>query len=205
MFNMWKWKGDNNMKLEMARVEELIPYLQNPRKNEKAVEVVMRSIQEYGFLVPMVIGKDKVIITGHTRLKAAMRLGMTEVPVIYAENLSESQIKGFRIMDNRTSEYSEWDNELLIKEMNELKSLGYNLDNIGYDLEERNMLEKIQSVSGLDSEERSTVITVEPPNAPPLKERVSIYCEDEKDYFRLKEFLEGKTEKEKVNLLLKLL
>lgn len=189
------------MKLEIKKVEELVPYLQNPRKNEKAVEIVMRSIKEYGFLVPMVLGKDNVIITGHTRLKAAIKLGITEVPVIYAEDLTESQIKGFRIMDNRTSEYSEWDNELLVKEMNDLRNLGFEMENTGYDLEELNMLEKIQDLGGMNTEDRHQIITVEPPNAPLLKERVSIHVEDEVTYFRIKQALEGLTNEQKVEKL----
>jgi len=122
-------------------VGELTPYLKNPRKNDKSVDIVARSIKEYGFLVPIILDKDKIIVAGHTRLKAAQKLGLTEVPTIMAENLTEEQIKGFRIMDNKASQYADWDKDLLNEELNELKLLNFDLELTGFnslELEELN-------------------------------------------------------------------
>lgn len=85
----------------------------NPRKNDRAVEPVANSIKEFGFRVPLVIDKDNVIVTGHTRYKAAKKLGMETVPCIKADDLSDEQIKAFRLADNKVGEISEWDTELL--------------------------------------------------------------------------------------------
>lgn len=113
-------------------IGELTPYLKNPRKNDKAVDIVARSIKEYGFLVPIILDKDKIIVAGHTRLKAAYQLGLKEVPTILAENLTEEQVKGFRIMDNKANEYAGWDFEILQTELKDLKDLGFDLANTGF-------------------------------------------------------------------------
>ena len=97
------------MKIEMRNVSDLIPYQNNPRNNEAAVEPVMKSIKEFGFRVPIIIDKDHTIIAGHTRLKAAKKLKLTEVPCVIADDLSEQQIKAFRLADNKVAEMSDWD------------------------------------------------------------------------------------------------
>ena len=102
-----------NLKIEYMNVNDLIPYINNPRKNDDAVGKVASSIKNFGFKVPIIVDKDNEIIAGHTRLKAAKKLGMEEVPVIRAEDLNEEQVKAFRIADNKVTEYSEWDEELL--------------------------------------------------------------------------------------------
>lgn len=109
------------MKIEMMKVTELIPYDNNPRNNDGAVEAVANSIKEFGFKVPIVVDKDNEIINGHTRLKAAYHLGMDEVPVIKADDLSDDQVKAFRLADNKTGEIAEWDFELLDVELEEIK------------------------------------------------------------------------------------
>lgn len=101
------------MKVEDMKLSELKPYEKNPRKNDRAVEPVANSINEFGFRVPLVIDKDNVIVTGHTRYKAAKKLGMETVPCIKADDLSDEQIKAFRLADNKVGEISEWDTELL--------------------------------------------------------------------------------------------
>lgn len=100
------------MEITNTPIEDLVPYTNNPRKNDKAVDSVAKSIQEFGFKVPIILDNDNVIITGHTRLKAAKQLGMKEVPTIKAEDLTPEQVKAFRIMDNKSQEYSGWDWEL---------------------------------------------------------------------------------------------
>ncbi|HHY01227.1 MAG TPA: ParB N-terminal domain-containing protein [Methanothermobacter sp.] len=109
--------------MEYIKTGELIPYVNNPRNNENAIDVVAGSIKEFGFKNPIIIDKDNVIIAGHTRLLASRKLGLEEVPVIRAEDLTEQQVKAFRIADNKTSEFADWDNELLGIELEELGDL----------------------------------------------------------------------------------
>lgn len=121
------------MEIVNIKTDMLIPYVNNPRHNEDAVEKVMASIQEFGFKVPLVIDKNNVVVTGHTRLKAAKKLGIEEVPCVVADDLSDAQIKAFRIADNKVSEYAEWDEELLQVELEQLEELDFNLDSLSID------------------------------------------------------------------------
>ena len=98
-------------------INEVIPYEKNPRINDNAVPAVMKSIEEFGFKVPIVIDKNGIIVTGHTRLKAAKKLGMKTVPCIVADDLTPEQIKAFRLADNKVAEAAEWDMELLNEEL----------------------------------------------------------------------------------------
>lgn len=108
------------MKIEYKNIDDIIPYENNPRKNDDAVDYVANSIKEFGFKVPIIVDKENVIVTGHTRLKAATKLGLKEVPVIYADDLTEEQIKAFRIADNKVSEYSTWDLDKLDLELEDI-------------------------------------------------------------------------------------
>lgn len=98
-------------------IKELIPYDKNPRNNAGAVEVVKNSIKEFGFKVPIIIDTDNVIVAGHTRLLAAKKLKMKQVPCIVADDLTEEQVKAFRLADNKVSEFAEWDYNLLAGEL----------------------------------------------------------------------------------------
>ncbi len=109
------------MKLETVNIVDLAPYEKNPRKNDNAVETVKKSIEQYGFLVPIILDDKNTIVAGHTRVKAAIKLGITELPCIYTEGLSEDQVKAFRVMDNKTSELAEWDYNLLKEEFHDLE------------------------------------------------------------------------------------
>lgn len=102
--------------IEMS-VENIHPYENNPRINDQAVDAVAKSIQDFGFKVPIVIDKDNVIVTGHTRYKASLKLGLKKVPCIKADDLSEDQVRAFRLADNKVSELAEWDLDLLNEEM----------------------------------------------------------------------------------------
>ena len=102
---------------------DLTPYEKNPRKNDRAVDYVLRSISEFGFKVPMVITKDGVIVCGHTRYKAAKKLGLEKVPCVIADDLTDEQIKAFRLADNKVGEMAEWDTGLLGAEMLEIESI----------------------------------------------------------------------------------
>lgn len=106
---------------------ELKPYEKNPRRNDASVEYVANSIKEFGFKVPIVIDRDGVIVAGHTRYKAAKKLGMEKVPCIVADDLSEAQIKAFRLADNKVGEFSEWDLNLLGSELGDLSNI-FNFD-----------------------------------------------------------------------------
>jgi len=122
------------MKIVEKSIDALIPYKNNPRKNDEAIEKVAKSIKEFGFKVPIIIDANDEIIAGHTRLKAAKQLGMKTVPCIVATDLTPEQIKAFRIADNKVSEFAIWDDDKLIKEINDLKSLNYDFTLTGFDL-----------------------------------------------------------------------
>lgn len=124
------------MQLIELSIDEIIPYENNPRKNDNAVDKVAESIKEFGFKVPIIIDKDSIIIAGHTRYKAAKKLDIKKVPVIMAEDLTEEQVKAFRIMDNKSSEFASWDYEALLVEMESLKLEDYNLELTGFDFNE---------------------------------------------------------------------
>ena len=122
------------MQIEYFKIDEIIPYANNPRKNDgEAVDRVAASIKEYGFKSPIIVDKDNVVIAGHTRLKAARKLKLDIVPVIKADDLTPAQIKAFRIADNKVSEYSSWDNELLSIELEKLQEFDFDLDLTGFE------------------------------------------------------------------------
>ena len=108
------------MEIINKKIEELKPYKNNPRNNEKAVDYVANSIKEFGFKVPIIIDKNNEIIAGHTRLKASIKLGLKEVPCIIADDLTEEQVKAFRLADNKVSEIADWNFELLDEELNNI-------------------------------------------------------------------------------------
>ena len=113
----------NKLQIEYIDIDKLIPYINNPRINDNAVDKVAGSIAEFGFKNPIIIDKDNVIVAGHTRLLASRKLDLKEVPVIKVEDLTEQQVKAFRIADNKTSEFAEWDMELLEIELEDLDDL----------------------------------------------------------------------------------
>ncbi len=124
------------MKIDNRRVIDIKPYERNPRLNDAAVEAVANSIREFGFRQPIVVDGDGVIVVGHTRWKAAQRLGLERVPVHVAADLSEAQKKAYRIADNQTASIATWDLELLPIELAELKELNIDLALLGFDQDE---------------------------------------------------------------------
>lgn len=120
------------MQIELRDIQDLHPYEKNPRLNDDAVEAVARSLREFGFRQPIVIDEHGVIIVGHTRYKAALKLGLAKVPVHVAKDLSPEQIKAYRIADNQTATLADWDYELLPIELGELKEMNFNLDLLGF-------------------------------------------------------------------------
>lgn len=110
------------MQIEMQKIASLIPYDNNPRINDGAVDAVANSIREFGFKNPIIVDKNNVIVAGHTRLKAARKLGLSEVPTIRADDLTPDQINAFRLADNRTSEFSLWDFPALQRELDRINT-----------------------------------------------------------------------------------
>lgn len=124
------------MQIEMRPIQTITPYARNPRLNDAAVDAVARSIKEFGFRQPIVVDERSVVIVGHTRLKAASRLGLTEVPVHVAAGLTEEQAKAYRIADNQTATIAEWDEARLIAELADLQSRAFDLSLTGFDADE---------------------------------------------------------------------
>lgn len=124
-----------NIKLNIVEIQtsQIVPYENNPRDNEKAVDYVMESITNFGFRVPIIIDENNVIVCGHTRYKAALRLNMELIPCIIVTDLTQEQVKAFRIADNKVAEKSKW-NELLLKdELQALQTLDFDIASIGFD------------------------------------------------------------------------
>ncbi|WP_049507587.1 DUF4417 domain-containing protein [Streptococcus anginosus] len=129
----------DNLKIEYVDIKSIKPYHKNARHNDgEATERVAASIKAFGFQQPILVDDNNVIITGHTRLKAALSLGMDTVPIAHAVNLTDEQIKAYRLADNRVAEYSKWDVELLNVELKEFETI--DMSQFGFDL----------SVTGLD-------------------------------------------------------
>lgn len=126
------------MEIIEKNLKELIPYPDNPRNNDDAVAAVANSISEFGFKVPIIIDSDNTIVTGHTRYKAASLLGMEKVPCIIADDLTDEQIKAFRLVDNKVSEIATWDMEKLNQELKELDEmdLDFDMSDFGFNAEE---------------------------------------------------------------------
>ena len=142
------------MNIVNLKVEELIPYINNPRNNTEAVDKVAASIKEFGFKVPIVIDKDNVVVTGHTRLLASKKLGLEEVPCVIADDLSPAQIKAFRIADNKVSEYAQWDEDMLKVELEELEEMNFDLDSVSIDFSDFDMaLDLEDTEKGQEQEE----------------------------------------------------
>ena len=120
------------MEIVTKQIKDLIPYEQNPRKNDEAVKYVANSIKEFGFKVPIVIDKNNVIVAGHTRYKASKKLKLKEVPCIVADDLTDEQIKAYRLADNKVSETAEWDFDLLTDELTDI--LDIDMNEFGFEL-----------------------------------------------------------------------
>jgi ParB-like chromosome segregation protein Spo0J len=133
------------MKVELRKLSDIKPYPGNPRHNDDAVDAVAASIREFGFRQPIVVDSEGVIIVGHTRYKAALKLGLETVPVHVAADLTPEQIKAYRIADNQTATLATWNYDLLQVELNELKEANYDLDLLGFDQNElAKLLENIE-------------------------------------------------------------
>lgn len=172
------------MQIVEKNINELTPYENNPRKNDKSVDYVANSISQFGFKVPIVIDSNGVIVAGHTRYKAAVKLKMDTVPCIIADDLSDEQIKAFRLADNKVGEFSEWDFNLLNVELDGILDL--DMSDFGFDL-------------NIDEEEVKEDDFDEEPPKNPITKRGNIYklgnhylmCGDSTNKDDVKKLLKG--------------
>lgn len=180
-------------KIIMLPVSEVRPYEKNPRKNANAVKFVKASIEQFGFKVPIIIDSNRVIVCGHTRLLAAKSLGMAEVPCIMADDLTDEQIRAFRLADNKVGEFAEWDMDLLGDELDAIAAAcDINMGDFGFDL---------------DSEEEQPEVTEDevPEEVEPVAKLGNIFqlgehrlmCGDSTDAEQVAKLMDG----EKANLL----
>lgn len=144
------------MELKSVNINDIKPYEKNPRKNDESVKYVVNSIKEFGFKVPIVLDKKNVIVCGHTRYKAAMEIGMTEIPCIYADDLTDKQIKAFRLADNKVGEYSFWDDDLLGGELSEL--LDFDMTDFGFE----DALEELDDLTEAEEDDYELEVPEEP-------------------------------------------
>lgn len=172
-------------------INKLIPYINNPRNNENAIDKVASSIKEFGFKVPIVIDKNNVIVNGHTRLLASKKLGLKEVPCVIADDLSEAQIKAFRIADNKVSEYASWDEELLKIELEQLEDMNFSMSDFDLNLEYDLFNEEAKKEENKEVEIEFTEELLERHNY------VVLYFDNEVDWIQAETLFDIKTVKAK--------
>ncbi len=127
---------EDSMHIELWQIDDVISYEKNPRINDAAVDTVARSIREFGFRQPIVVDRNGVIVVGHTRFKAALKLGLKQIPVHVAAELTPEQCQAYRIADNQTASIAEWDTNLLSLELKDLEALNFDLGLLGFPEEE---------------------------------------------------------------------
>ena len=124
------------LEFETWPIDRLVGYARNPRKNDHAVDDVAAAIREFGFRVPVVAKSDGTVVDGHLRLKAAKKLGLTEIPVVLADDMTDAQIKAFRLSVNKVAEFADWDIDLLKLEFTDLQDMKFDLTLTGFNLDE---------------------------------------------------------------------
>lgn len=149
----------NELKIVYKKIDDLVPYENNPRHNEDAIKYVANSIEKFGFRNPVIIDKDNVIVAGHTRTLAAKELGIEEVPTISVDDLTEDEVKALRIADNKTAEIATWDNSKLSLE---LEDIGFDMTDFGFGQFELDILTNKDEVEWDDVKELSDETYDEP-------------------------------------------
>ena len=142
------------MQIVYKKIDEIKPYEKNPRKNDEAIPYVMNSIKTFGFKNPIILDRNNVIVCGHTRLESAKKLKIEEIPCIYADDLTDEQIKAYRLADNKVSEKAECDYGLLDEELSEIEDL--DMTNFGFEMfeeEEKEIDEKNNTIKYFTDEE----------------------------------------------------
>jgi len=150
--------------VELRKIDDITPYERNPRLNDNAVDAVAESLRQFGFRQPIVIDEAGVIIAGHTRWKAAKQLGLAKVPVHVATDLTEAQVRAYRIADNKTGELAEWDLDILPIELNDLREGGFDMHVLAFDEEELGKL--LSSAQGVTEGLTDPDSVPEPPDDP---------------------------------------
>src|SRR5438477_7715258 len=135
--------------IQIWPIDKLVLYARNPRKNDAAVDRMCSSIREFGFKIPCLVRGDGEVIDGHLRLKAARKLNITDIPVILCDEWTPAQVKAFRLLANRSVAWAEWDEELLMLELQEIQGLEFDLNLTGFDVAE---IEDLLAVPGGDEE-----------------------------------------------------
>lgn len=153
-----------NVEIIYQKVDNLIPYENNPRLNDSAVEAVASSIKEFVFKNPIVVDGNNTIINGHTRLKAAKELGIEKVPTIIAKDLTPDQVKAFRLADNKTGELAEWNDELMISELKEI--VGVDMSKFGFDEQAEELEQELEDANPYTAKVKTPVY--EPTGEKPL-------------------------------------
>lgn len=154
------------MKVELWNIARVKPYEKNPRHNDEAVDAVAASIKEFGFRQPIVVDTDGVIVCGHTRYKAAIKLGLEKVPVHVAKDLTPAQIKAYRIADNRSAENAEWDYDLLPLEVADLQAMDFDLGLLGFDADELAKMLASEETEGLTDQDATPAPPAEAKSKP---------------------------------------
>lgn len=140
--------------LQYCNPEELIPYEKNPRDNRAALDAIELSIEEYGFTNPILVNEEKVILAGHTRREAAILAGLEKVPYIVVDGLTEAQQKAYRLADNKLSELSIWDEDLLKEELEDLLDEDYDISLTGFsDVDLTDLLKDEEDLEDIEPEE----------------------------------------------------
>lgn len=163
--------ANEKLKVETWKIDRLIPYARNPRKNDEQVDRMASAIKEFGFRIPIVAKSDGSVVDGHLRLKAAQKLGLKEVPVALADELTDAQVKAFRLLANRSASWAEWDNDILKLELDELKDMDYDLDLTGFESTEISAL--FDDASALAEDEKYTS-KIASPQYEPTGEKVTL-------------------------------
>lgn len=163
------------LELVVKNLDDLVPYENNPRKNEKAIHVVSESIQQCGYISPIIIDENNVILAGHTRYNALRSNGEDSVQVIVVSGLMEEQKKKYRLLDNKTSEFSSWDFDLLAEELEGLDFGDLQID---------------WGITGFTDEELARLIDENAAPKEKEKWKVTVKCKDESEHRMLKEFLD---------------
>lgn len=154
------------LKTESWPIERLVPYVRNPRKNDEQVERMVAAIREFGFRIPVVAKSDGTVVDGHLRLKAARKLGLMEVPVALADELTDAQVKAFRLLANRSANWAAWDEDLLALELEELQAMAFDVSLTGFDAAEIDSLLAKPTTDGLTDPDEVPETPAEPVSKP---------------------------------------
>ena len=154
------------MEVKLVNIDEIKPYENNPRINDDAVDAVAASLREFGFRQPIVVDEANVIIVGHTRWKAAKKLGLAKVPIHVARDLTAEQVKAYRIADNQTATLAEWDYKLLPIELKDLQAADYNMALLGFSAKDLAKMMAPEGTQGLTDPDEVPAAPEEPITRP---------------------------------------